>query len=385
VGGVLLDTAATLVGQNLSDISGAMYDPVSGQFVFLGTNSPTPVKNINLDYLYTALQAVYGSAVPPFVTLAPSAIVTSEYTQFIDMTVSSYGGGPSHTLVGTFSSPFLDSNPGNGFGGSGPSVILFPGDLGVATMTYAPFWPGVDTTVDVVLTGVDYGPALNLALPFCCKARFNCYADNDGDSWLGFSQWVVDAYDTPPPGNLSLTYSEGNLLLQNGGEFSDFICVNSAMAVPARQQRQFGGRVENTQTGWVMEEADRVMKCLALGTDNLTGAAYNSGTIPVPGYQNLFQLYGNTPPAGFFSRMWFTPQLMTLEQYVDPNTGLASVVFNNATVLCQTEAELTGGASPPQEQAFCANLTANYDAFAALKFPCYDPTGTRITQTNCEI
>jgi len=65
VGGVLLNTAATLVGQNLSDITGAMYDPVSGQFVFLGTNSPTPVKNINLDYLTTALQAVYGSAVPP--------------------------------------------------------------------------------------------------------------------------------------------------------------------------------------------------------------------------------------------------------------------------------------------------------------------------------
>ena len=60
-------------------------------------------------------------------------------------------------------------------------------------------------------------------------------------------------------------------------------------------------------------------------------------------------------------------------------------MFTNATVLCQTEAELTGGASPPQEQAFCANMTANYDKFAALQFPCYDPTdptGSRIIQTN---
>ena len=80
VGGVLLDKAATLVGANLSDITGAMYDPVSGQFVILGTNNPAPVKGINLDYLYTALQAVYGSAVPPFVTLVPSAIITAFYT-----------------------------------------------------------------------------------------------------------------------------------------------------------------------------------------------------------------------------------------------------------------------------------------------------------------
>jgi hypothetical protein len=135
-----------------------------------------------------------------------------------------------------------------------------------------------------------------------------------------------------------------------------------------------------------MEEADRVMKCLCIGTDNLTGAPYNSSTIPVPGYENLVELYANSNPSGNVStRQWFTPQLMKLAQYIDPNTGRASIVFSTATVLCQTENELTGGTSPPQEQAFCNNMTANYDKFAALKFPCYDPTdptGTRIIQTN---
>ena len=58
---------------------------------------------------------------------------------------------------------------------------------------------------------------------------------------------------------------------------------------------------------------------------------------------------------------------MTLEQYIDPNTGLASIVFSNATVLCQTENDLTGGTSPQQEQAFCNNMTANYDKFAAMQ------------------
>jgi len=99
VGGVLLNTAATLVGQNLSDITGAMYDPVSGQFLFLGTNSPTPVKNINLDYLTTALQAVYGSAVPPFVTLMPSAEITSSATYAESLTVYVYQNGTYQEIL----------------------------------------------------------------------------------------------------------------------------------------------------------------------------------------------------------------------------------------------------------------------------------------------
>ena len=399
VGGVLLNTAATLVGANLSDISGAMYDPVSGQFVFLGTNRPTPVKNINLDYLTTALQAVYGSAVPPFVTLVPSAEITSSATETVNMSLTIYpsgtyngglSGGTTYTLSGTFTSPFLDQTP-NPYYGSGESVVIFPGDWANATMTYNPVWPGVDTTVDVEFRGTDYGTDLNQAVEFCWDARFNCVGGN-----LVFSEWISDAHHTWPPYDVTLAYatpgystpeSPWNLSLQNGGFWTaHYIIINSASAIPAVQQRQFGGRVENTEVGWIMEEADRVMKCLCIGTDNLTGAPYNSSTIPVPGYENLVELYANSNPSGNVStRQWFTPQLMKLAQYIDPNTGRASIVFSTATVLCQTENELTGGTSPPQEQAFCNNMTANYDKFAALKFPCYDPTdptGTRIIQTN---
>ena len=392
IGGVLLDKAATLVGQNLTDISGAMYDPVSGQFVFLGTNSPTPVKNINLDYLYTALQAVYGSAIPPFVTLVPSAIITSSYT---DTGVSiDLGNG---VLSGTFTSPFSDpygcgtiyvrDGPGyyNGvfyFGGiyiyaGSPTVVINPNDHAYAAMPYEPIWPGEDTTVDVLLQGVDYGAVINQQVTFNWKARFNCVGTN-----LVFSQWIADAHATLPPASISISYGNGQLQLVNGPHY---ILIGAATAIPTRQQRQFGGRVENTQVGWIMEEADRTMKCLCLGSNNLTGAIYNHSTINVPGYKNLFELFGNVAPPQFIVRDWFTPQLMTLDQYIDPNTGLASIVFTNATVLCQTESMLNGGTSPPQEQAFCNNMTTNYDAFAALKFPCYDPTdptGSRIIQTN---
>ena len=361
VGGVLLDKAATLVGQNLSDITGAMYDPVSGQFVFLGTNNPTPVKNINLDYLYTALQAVYGSAVPPFVTLVPSATITSSATQTETISVKVYQHYPDqytiYTVSGTFTSPFLGLYP-NSYYDSGSSVVIFPGDWAVASLNYAPIWPGVDTTVDVELRGTDYGTELKQAVAFCWDARFNCVGTN-----LVFSQWIADAHHTLPPAGITISYNPSsqfngsgyeNLTLQNGSfDTADYILITAASAIPAVQQRQFGGRVENTQVGWVMEEADRVMKCLCIGTDNLTGAPYNSSTISVPGYENLVELYANSNPSGNVStRQWFTPQLMTLAQYINPTNGQATMVFSNATVLCQTENELTGGTSPPQRTGF---------------------------------
>jgi RHS repeat-associated protein len=166
VGGVLLNTAATLVGQNLSDITGAMYDPVSGQFVMLGTNNPAPIEGINLDYLYTALQAVYGSAQPPFVTLNPSA---SAYTQW--------------------------------------SGQFAPGQSGGFTILYNPIWPNEDTTVDVLIFASQNGT------PVQWRARYNCVPDPLAVYYypweifppmeMVFSNWVTDTYATPPPSGIT--------------------------------------------------------------------------------------------------------------------------------------------------------------------------------------
>src|SRR5262249_25792312 len=70
-GGVLIDQAAQLVGANIKDITGATFDPVTHQLVFLGNSNPSTLHDVNLDYFYTAIQSVYGSAVPPYVTLDP--------------------------------------------------------------------------------------------------------------------------------------------------------------------------------------------------------------------------------------------------------------------------------------------------------------------------
>jgi len=374
VGGVLLNTAATLVGQNLSDITGAMYDPVSGQFMFLGTNNVAPVKNINLDYLYTALQSVYGSAQPPYVTLDSSVVITSQGAQTLSLP----------TISGSFTSSFYDPYQLVEDGGC---LIIFPNDDAFAEISYDPIWPGEDTTVDVELNVIDFGPDADQETTLQWTARFNCVSTN-----LVFSQWIADTNNTLPPAGVTMSYQPGgiygNLELANG---PDYILINSANAIPARQQRLFGGRVDNSKVGWVMGEADRVLKCLTVGTDDITNATYSSTTTSpnlhaIPGYSNMVERLtgtGNGTPVNM--RFWFTPNQMTLQQYIDPNTGLASIVFTNSTVSCNTEAFMEGLPQSPQAKAFADNLTTNYDQFAALKFPCYDPndpTGKSIIYTN---
>ena len=349
-----------------------MFDPVSGQFVFLGTNSVTPVKSINLDYLYTALQAVYGSAQPPFVTLNPSA---SAYTAWTDF--------------------------GNGDG------IFEPGEWNGFTVRYNPIWPNVDITVDVVIFANQSGTPLQWRARFTCEPTFIWAGGRQGMQMV-FSNWVADTYATLPPSGISLdtepwqadSFSETIFELSASGQdsYTEFLLYNntannytisSVMVVPAVQQREFGGRVENSKVGWVMEEADRVMKCLSVGVDNLTNATYSSTTTnpalnTIPGYSNMVQrLSGSSQSVNI--RFWFTPDQMTLQQYIDPNTGLASIVFTNSTVSLNTEAFMEGLPQTPQAKAFADNFTTNYDKFAALKFPCYnpnDPTGKSIIYTN---
>ncbi len=355
VGGVLLDKAAQLVGSNLSDIRGAMYDPVSGQFVFLGTDGAAGVKDINLDYLYTALQAVYGSAVPPFVTLDPPATIRGGWNDL-----------------------------GNGDG------VFEPGETGGFMLHYTPRWSGEDHELRIGFRtgGTSYTIVIDAVVvtniiaggQHLMAAKFNRWdgPTPSGVTWVeptGRGIWINGIYCgtsiSAGPDGQDTFYP---ILLQNSGTQNHVI---EGLSVRSdRQHRKFGGRVENTKLGWVMLEADRVMKCLSVGKDNLTGAAYNSSTISVSGYQNMAQRGG----AGNI-RMWFTPNEMTLKRHLDPETGRAIVVFDQASVALNTESFMMGLPQPAQARAFADHFTANYDAFAALSFPCVDPsdpTGTAI-------
>ena len=151
--------------------------------------------------------------------------------------------------------------------------------------------------------------------------------------------------------------------------------VTDLQLVPDRQHRKFGGRVDNTRLGWIIEEADRVMKALGIGKDHLTGALYSSSTAGMPpGYQNLLERYRDNGINGSFNnRFWFTPNEQTLKRYIDPITGQATVVFDRATVKLNTEALVLGQPEDNAAKAWADYFNANYDAFAAISFPVYNP------------
>ena len=63
--------------------------------------------------------------------------------------------------------------------------------------------------------------------------------------------------------------------------------VTNLQLITDLQQRKFGGRIDNTKLGWIMEEADRVMKELAGGKDQLTRDLQQPHRRPRPGFQNV--------------------------------------------------------------------------------------------------
>ena len=161
--------------------------------------------------------------------------------------------------------------------------------------------------------------------------------------------------------------------------------VTNIQLVPDLQDRKFGGRVDGTTLGWVMFEADRIVKDLAIGKEQLTGTAYDSHNATLPaGFQNMLERYlaaGQTGQQN--TRLWLTPNYETLKRYIDPVTGEATVVFDQSSVKLNTESLLAGKPEDPIARSFVDFFNAHYDQFAALNFPVHDPadpTGTRTIQ-----
>ena len=353
VGGVLIDKAATFVSSNLCNIVGATYDPVSHQVVFLGTNDASAVKDINMDYFYTAIQAVYGSAVPPFVTLDPPAQMASSW---------------------------VDLGDGDG--------VFEQGELGGFVIRYNPIW--CDSLDDMRVrfrmhwgdTNYDFTAYVDGLIWSNIIAGGRYAMDLKITNWAGRPTGV----NTQKFGYTQLHLSSKgqdtyyNLILTNnsGGSF----LVDSVNVVPDRQHRKYGGRVDGTRLGWVMYEADRVMKCLGVGVDNLTGARYDHSTVSVADYSNLMERTISGDETGNI-RFWFVPNEMTLNKHVDPETGLSTIVFDEATVALKTESLMRGLPQAPVARKFADHFNAHYDEFAALDWPVMDPddpTGQTIIQ-----
>lgn len=383
-GGVILDKAASLIGANLSDIAGASFDPVTGQLVFLGAQNPGTVSNIDLDLFATAIQSVFGSAVPPYVTLDP----------------------PANLVQNSF-----DIGSGDGVIPNGKSAPVL--------INYTPF--SATNIDDMVLTFEVNGSPVTARI----DAQVQDGNSDQGNTFIGGGRFAVmlrvgevtglpagitfaePDYDVTftnntftSGGTLRITIGSGFTLEVNAqGQASNFFfelsnasggnaTMTNLQLVPDRQHRKFGGRVDNTRLGWIIEEADRVMKALGIGKDHLTGADYTSSTAGMPaGYQNLLERYSaNSQFGNFNNRFWFTPDEQTLKRYIDPVTGEATVVFDSATAKLNTEALVLGQSEDIAARAWADFFNENFDEFAEIEFPVYDPDDpTHTNVTNVKI
>ncbi|WP_461257051.1 hypothetical protein, partial [Treponema sp. R80B11-R83G3] len=128
------------------------------------------------------------------------------------------------------------------------------------------------------------------------------------------------------------------------------------------QNTRFIGGIENTDYGYIFFEADRLMKCMAAGRDNINNnIIYTSKTLNIEKFYNLFEIeklfddYYTT----YNARFWFTPK------YELDNEGnnyylKGKVIINNAEMYARD------GTPPHQITKYFADfmtIEENYDLF----------------------
>jgi len=148
------------------------------------------------------------------------------------------------------------------------------------------------------------------------------------------------------------------------------------------QQRKFGGRVDNTMLGWVMEEADRVMRNLAAVRTSLPARPTASAT---PGLPTGFQKSARALFCGRCQRdsvesILVLPKCGNTQTLHGSGYCQATVVFDQSSVRLDTQSLLEGTPRMPLPEHFADFFNAHYDQLAALSFPVHDPTDPTFTR-----
>jgi RHS repeat-associated protein len=135
-----------------------------------------------------------------------------------------------------------------------------------------------------------------------------------------------------------------------------------------------GEATANTYVGWVMFEADRVMKAYSLGTDNVTGHLVRSG---IDGYHSLLDsgYSGQSQREHLWERFWIVPASVTRRESSSRELTLFDVplrVMTQRMVLRNGKLEPAPNDTPsPQARAFAEWFTTHYDELSkeALSVP----------------
>ena len=143
---------------------------------------------------------------------------------------------------------------------------------------------------------------------------------------------------------------------------------------PSRQEMnvRYLGPTEKTHFGEVMFEADRLLKTLSFGTDNITGEAVSS---TVPDFQTELDLAAAFNPFGsetepVWHRFWYVVNRMRLGMSQDGHSisFLQSDLKVNTEYLGTDFQPVPNHAPDPEAQAFADHFTEHYAGFAA-EFP----------------
>ena len=133
-----------------------------------------------------------------------------------------------------------------------------------------------------------------------------------------------------------------------------------ASPYPGWMKVRYDGDTIDTAFGKVMFDADRLLKCLDMGFDNVTHQSVSSS---VSGYQNMItrELYGDFTTGTYSERKWFKPKDMKLTK----NTTGDAMVFSEVSMELLTETTFGGGTTyNPESEAFASHFTQHYDEFA---------------------
>ncbi|MEW6600671.1 MAG: hypothetical protein AB1499_06850 [Nitrospirota bacterium] len=199
-----------------------------------------------------------------------------------------------------------------------------------------------DKLGQLILVGTKNGRQKELHMPRMDKDHFAVAvrAVFSGDN-LGVS---ID----PPPG-----YIESGKFPDDGTEM----------------EVRYLGNTKDTLFGAIMFEADRLLKTLSMGKDNITRKEVTSG---VRGYQNEIDLSFTlgTENKSAWHRMWFVIEDVKLDLPIKESPDRNSIKFGKAAIKVKAEyisKEKNPGADPVAAK-FAEHFTVNYDEFAR-EFP----------------
>ncbi len=136
--------------------------------------------------------------------------------------------------------------------------------------------------------------------------------------------------------------------------------------IPGQLQVRYEGATSNTSFGQVMFEADRLLKCLALGKDNITGLPISAN---VPGYNSVINRMASEHFTGQANiRMWFVPEQIVLVEAEDHK----GMVFSDARMKVLTETQFNGSSiDQPASREFVQHFNTHFDEFAK-QFPIFE-------------